>query len=565
MPQSNSSAGAPALVAFVILGSFLYLDGRQRRANDDGVRPDQSPAPIKFQNVAAGAGLDFTLENHPTPRKHLIETMPGGVATFDYDGDGLTDIYFTNGASVPSLEKKSPKDWNRLYRNLGGWKFQDVTREAKVAGRGYSMGAAAGDYDNDGHVDLFVAGVRRNILYRNRGDGSFEDVTAKAGINSDHWSIAAAWLDYDNDGLIDLFVANYVQWSPDFNLFCGDPEGKIRVYCHPRFFDGSPNTLYRNQGDGTFKDVSMESGIASHIGKAMGVAVADYDRDGYSDLFVTNDKTPNFLFHNLGNGKFEETALWAGVSLLDTGNPVSGMGTDFRDYNNDGLPDIVLAALAGETFPLFQNHGKGSFIDATYTSGLGPRSRDYSGYSIAFADLNNDGWKDVFSANGHVNDKVELFEATRYKLPNSVFVNRGDGTFQDVSKAAGADFQRPRAHRGSAFADFNNDGKIDFVVTSLGDSAELWENVSPGDNTWLILKLTGTRSNRDAIGASVRSGGQSNHMTTSVGYASSSHFGVHFGTGKARRVNLEIRWPSGKRQTLTGVPTNQVLQLREPE
>jgi hypothetical protein len=505
------------------------------------------------------------LENNPTPRKHLIETMPGGVAAFDYDGDGLTDIYFTNGASVPSLEKSSPKYWNRLYRNAGGMRFEDVTQKAGVAGAGYSMAAAAADYNNDGHVDLFVAGVGRNILYRNRGDGTFEDVTEKAGIKSDQWSIGAAWLDYDNDGFLDLFVVNYVKWAPEFNVFCGDPERGIRSYCHPRLFEGTANTLYHNQGDGTFRDVSAEAGISSQIGKGMAAVVADYDQDGFPDIFVTNDKVPNFLFHNLGNGKFEEVALEMGSAMLDSGASISAMGADFRDYDNDGLPDLAVAALAGETFPLFRNRPSGGFIDATHTSRMATFSRNYSGWSLGLFDFDNDGWKDIFTANAHVDDEVHHFAAAEYKLHNTVFANRGDGTFEDVSNTVGPDFLVPRAHRGAAYADFNHDGKIDVVVTALGEPAELWENITPTDNTWLVLKLTGTKSNRDGIGAQIRIGDQWNHMTTAVGYASSSHFGVHFGTGQLKEVPLiEIRWPSGVRQVLKQVRTNQLLQVREP-
>jgi hypothetical protein len=521
--------------------------------------------PIRFRNVAQESGIDFVLENSPTPRKHLVETMAGGVATFDYDGDGLTDIFFTNGAALPSLEKNAPKYRNRLYRNLGNFHFKDVTREAGVWGAGYSMAAAAGDYDNDGHVDLFVAGVAKNILYRNRGDGTFEDVTSKAGIQRDPWSIGAAWLDYDNDGRLDLFVVNYVQWSPNFDRFCGDSSGQIRVYCHPRFFEGLPNRLYHNQGNGTFKDVSLESGIAAHIGKGMAAAIADYDQDGRMDIFVTNDKTPNFLLHNLGQGRFEEMAFEAGTALLDSGNEISGMGADFRDYNNDGLPDIAATALFGETFPIFRNRGEGRFADASYTSRLAVISRPYSGWGVGLFDFNNDGWKDIFSANAHVDDRVEAFEATTYKQHDSVFENRDDGTFQDVSEGAGSDFLVARAHRGCAFADFNNDGRLDVVVSSLGEAPELWENISPEQNTWLTLHLTGTKSNRDGIGAEIRIGNQYNHMTTAVGYASSSHFGVHFGTGTIKQVDkIEIRWPSGIRQQLTNVRTNQVLEVREP-
>ena len=521
--------------------------------------------PIQFRNVAPSSGVNFTLENDPTSEKHLVETMAGGVAAFDYDGDGLTDLYFTNGAALPSLEKASPKYWNRLYRNLGGFHFQDVTEKAGVAGAGYSMGAAAADYDNDGHADLFVTGVGRNILYHNRGDGTFEDVTEQAGIKSSPWSIGAAWLDYDNDGLLDLFVVNYLKWSPNSEPYCGDASRQLRVYCSPRVYEGLSNTLYHNEGNGKFKDVSRESGIAAYIGKGMGVAIGDYDGDGLMDILVTNDKMRNFLFHNLGHGKFEEVGMQAGVALLDTGNPISGMGADFRDYDNDGLPDITFSALAGETFPLYRNLGRGLFEDVTYSSNMALASRVYSGFGLGMFDFNNDGWKDIFTANSHVNDRVELYEATQYKLHNSVFLNRGNGTFQDVSDTVGQGFLTPRAHRGAAFADFNNDGRIDAVVTSLGEAPELWQNVTAGENSWLIFKLEGTRSNRDGIGAQIRVDGQSNHMTSALSYASSSHFGVHFGTGNLKNVKkVEIWWPSRTKQVLTNVPTNQVLRVREP-
>ncbi len=520
---------------------------------------------IRFRNVGVKAGLDFVLENHPTPEKHLIETMAGGVAVFDYDGDGLTDIFFTNGAEVPSLEKSSPRYFNRLYRNLGELKFRDVTREAGLAGEGYAIGAAAADYDNDGDVDLFVGGVRRNILYRNRGDGTFEDVTAQVGISSGRWMEGAVWLDYDNDGWLDLFVVNYLQWSPQFDLYCGDPGAGVRAYCHPRFFKGLPNQLYRNRGDGTFEDVSEGSGIARHIGKGMSAAVADYDLDGDLDIFVTNDKMPNFLFRNRGDGTFEEVGLYAGVALQDSGLEVSSMGADFRDYDNDGYPDIVFAALAGERFPLFRNQGDGTFRDVTYQSRMGPLSHRRSGWSIGLVDLDNDGFKDIFTTNSHVNDTVSFFEATEYKLPNSVFQNRGDGTFRDVSEESGVGRGAALAHRGCGFADFNNDGRLDVVVVALQGETELWENVSQTGNHWLRLQLIGTRSNRDGIGARIRIGNQHNHMTTAVGYTSSSHAGVHFGLGGSRRIErIEIRWPSGIVQVLEDVPADQFLTVREP-
>ncbi len=523
-------------------------------------------APIRFENKYASSGVQFTLENSPTPRKHLPETMAGGVAAFDYDGDGLTDLFFTNGAEMPSLVKKSGAHWNRLYRNEGGWRFRDVTTFAGLKGNGYSMAAAAADFDNDGHVDLFVAGVHRNILYRNRGDGTFEDVTTKAGVTSSEWAIGAAWLDYDNDGLLDLFVVNYVRWTPEFDRFCGDQERKIRVYCHPKLFEGTSNQLYRNLGGGRFSDVSEQSGIKRLIGKGMAVSVADYDGDGFPDLFVTNDKLPNFLFHNLKDGRFKEVAFESGAALPDTGTEMSSMGTDFRDVDNDGLPDIALTALAGETFPLFRNRGRSQFADVSYRSRMGPLSRTYSGWGIGMFDFDNDGFKDIFTANSHVSDRVDVFEATEYLQRNSVFRNLGRTEFEDVSLQAGSNFvQSSRAHRGCAFADFDGDGRIDVVTSSLSNAPEFWRNISPGPNTWLVLKLKGTKSNRDGIGAVIRIGDQTNHMTTAVGYASSSHFGVHFGLGQSKQVDrIEIRWPSGIHQVLRDVRTNQALRVEEP-
>jgi len=537
----------------------------QHPAQVPGSRKAQLLDPIRFNNVAKTAGLDFAVENSPTPMKHLIETMAGGVATFDYNRDGLTDVFFTNGAALPSFTKDSPKYWNRLFRNEGGTRFTDVTEEAGVKGEGYSMGAAAGDYDNDGHADLFVAGVNRNVLYHNLGNGRFEDITEKAGIKSDKWAVAAGWFDYNNDGLLDLFVVNYAKWSINSNRFCGDASRDLRVYCHPMYFEGLTNTLYRNRGDGTFEDVSEKSGLAKYQGRGMSLAFADYDDDGFLDVYVTNDNQPNFLFHNRGDGTFEEVGVAAGAALLNAGNPVSSMGTDFRDYDNDGLPDIFVTDLNHEIFPLFHNLGGGMFEDATFPSRLSVLSASRGGWSAGIFDLNNDGWKDLFSANSHADDNVEQFTAASYRQPNSIFANLGDGTFWDVSKEVSQDFQVPRAHRGSAFADFDNDGKIDVVVSSLQDAAELWLNVSPTQNNWIILKLVGSKSNRDGIGARVRIGKQRNHMTAAVGYASSSHFGVHFGLGKNPKIDeIEIRWPSGIVQVLRNVSPNQSLEVREP-
>jgi enediyne biosynthesis protein E4 len=528
----------------------------------------EAPAPagpIRFENVSAESQLAFVLDQHVTPERNMVETMAGGLAVFDYDGDGRPDVFLTNGASLPSLQKETPADWNRLYHNDGGFRFTDVTEKAGVRGLGYTTGAASADYDNDGHEDLFVAGVQRNQLLRNAGNGTFTDVTAAAGIKNYVWSVAAGWLDYDNDGWVDLFIANYVDWTPETNKFCGDRARNLRVYCHPKHYRGLPNALFRNRHDGTFEDVSEKSGIAAFVGKGMSVSFADYDGDGFTDIFVTNDAIPDFLFHNRGNGTFEEVGLLAGVAVPAHGRPVSSMGTDFRDVDNDGWPDIVLTALSGETFPLFKNDGGKFFRDVTYASGLGTGSVRMSGWGAALVDLDNDGWKDLVTANSHANDRIEEFEAHTYRQTNSVFRNE-NGRFVDVSPQAGADFRVARANRGVGIGDFDGDGRLDLVTTVLGEKAQLLRNVSDAGHGWLTLKLVGGPSNRDGIGARVRLGTQAEHMTTAAGYASSSNYGVHFGLGAARVADrIDIAWPSGTRQVLEKVPANQVLTVTEPK
>jgi hypothetical protein len=533
------------------------------------------PAPaararILLKDVAREAGLDFVLENSPTPRKHLIETMPGGVAVFDYDGDGRLDDFFTNGAAIPSLEKDAPKYSNRLFRNEGGMKFRDVTDAAGLRGAGYSMAAAVADYDNDGDPDLYVGGVHRQTLYRNLG-GRFEDITDKAGLASSQWVVGGGWFDYDNDGWLDLVAVNYTVWTADFDRFCGDSARNIRVYCHPKWFAAIPVSLFRNRGDGTFEDVSVRSGIAAHKGRGMGIAFGDYDQDGRVDFYVANDKLPSFLFHNRKDGTFEETALLAGVSLPEHGQEVSAMGVDFRDYDNDGLPDIHVTALAGESFPLFRNMGKGLFQDATYRARLGPLVTARSGWGNGLFDFDNDGWKDLFTGDAHVNDEIEKFESNTYRQANSLFRNDA-GTFTDASIESGLAAGPPRAHRGAAFGDLDQDGRVDVVVSALQAPAELWWNRSEPAGHWLDVRLVGTRSNRDGIGAVVKVAATSdprwreqfNHMTTAVGYASSTCAPVHFGTGSAKTIEtVEVRWPSGTVQTLRDVTTDQVLTVRE--
>jgi hypothetical protein len=529
--------------------------------------------PIVFEEIAERSGLHFLCNSSPTPNKNQPETMVAGVALLDYDNDGYLDVYFVNGAAIPSLKKETPAYWNRLYHNNRDGTFTDVTAKAGVAGAGYGMGAAVGDYDNDGWPDIYVVNVTKNELFHNNHDGTFTDVTDKAGVGGGifdgkkMWTVAAAWLDYNNDGLPDLFLSNYCKWEVNKDPFCG-PNPHARAYCHPNNYANLPDTLYRNNGDGTFTDVSAQTGIGKHMGKGMGVAIADYDGDGFIDIFVANDTRPNFLFHNIGGKSFEEVALENGVAYAQSGNAISGMGADFKDVDNDGRPDIWHTAVENESFPLFQNRGDGQFWERTFQTHL-LGTREMSGWSNGVFDFDNDGWKDLFVARGNVLDNVAMFSARKYEEPNAVFRNLGNGKFQDVSAEAGPDFQQAAAHRGVAFGDIDNDGRIDAVVTVLNGKAKYFHNVSQNGNHWILLKLVGKKSTRMAVGAQIRITAdnglkQYNEVTTAVGYACASDSRVHFGLGASKMVKeIEIKWPSGIRQTLANVAADQVLTIEE--
>jgi hypothetical protein len=521
-----------------------------------------------FEDVTARSGIGFVLNTGALPgAKRQIETMLGGVALFDYDGDGLLDIFLANGALQPgelqtNFDKRDPRYWNRLYRNTGNGVFEDVTGHAGVAGTGYSMGVAAADFDNDGHPDLFVAGVGRNILYRNRGDGTFEDVTAKAGIHGEPWSVAAGWVDYDGDGWLDLFVVNYVVWDPGKEPSCRDSRSGAALHCHPDLYTGLPNTLYHNNGDGTFTDVSESTGIRRHIGKGMGVAFADYDGDGRIDILVANDTRPNFLFHNEGKGRFQEVGLAAGIAVNDDGRTLSSMGVDFRDVDNDGRPDLFLTAIAHETYPLYRNLGKGLFGDFTYRSRVGAATVATTGWGNGVFDFDNDGRKDLFAANGDLNENADAVSGAPARERSLALMQQPGGAFVPVPVGPAA------LNRGAAFGDFDNDGRVDVVISRLGEKPLLLRNVTGGGNHWLGLRLVGRRSNRDGIGSVVHirtaAGEQWNHVTTSVGYASSSDVRVHFGLGAETRAAVEIRWPSGTVSRFEDTPADHYLTVREP-
>jgi enediyne biosynthesis protein E4 len=520
--------------------------------------------PIRFENAAPGNGIDFVLRNDASGRKYQVETVLGGLGVIDFDRDGWPDLYCANGAALPSLQKSDPKFFNRLYRNNRDGTFSDVTHKAGVQGHGYEMGVAVGDYNNDGFEDLYVLGVHGNTLYRNNGDGTFTDVTQAAGVGGatakGHklWSVAAAWVDYDNDGRLDLVVSNYCDWSPGEDPVCGGLNQADRAYCHPDKYRAEPVLLYHNNGDGTFTEMSEKAGIGNLLGKGMGIAISDYDGDGRPDIFIANDNDRNLLIRNMGGGKLKEVGMQAGIAYNGDGRQISGMGADFRDFNGDGLPDIMMTGLRNETFELFRNNGKGGFDDASASSGLLALSRDWSGWSCGFTDFDNDGCLDIFLACGG----VEMNEPQI----NRVLQNAG-GKFVDVSSGAGQDFQVARVHRGAAFADFDNDGRIDVAVTSINGPVELWMNRTPMQH-WLQLKLEGTRSNASGIGAKIvcRSSQrtQTCMVSSSVGYGCSSDSRVHFGLAEERTVSLEIHWPSGTVQQMRDVKCDQRLSIQEP-
>ncbi len=533
----------------------------------------ETQAPIRFENTLAQSGILFRLDNSASAHKFQVETMAGGVAMFDYNNDGLLDLYFTNGASLPSMLKTDPKFYNRLYRNNGDGTFTDVTLSAGVQGSFYSIGAAAADYDNDGFEDLFVAGANGFQLFHNNGDGTFTDVTEKAGLRKTHpqltkgFAAAAGWFDYDNDGFLDLIVINYLQWSPQTDVSC--TVKNIRTYCSPDSYPGLANLLFHNNGDGTFTDVSEMSGIMAHIGKGMSVAFADYDGDGFTDVFISNDTFRNFLFRNNRNGTFTEVGVLGGVAYNEDGKSIAGMGSDFRDVDNDGKPDIFETAMSGDTFPLYHNLGNGTFEDVDIASHLKPLTTRLTGWGTGICDFDNDGWKDVFTSNAAILDNQEAVNDMPYRLPNALFHNNHDGTFSDAGAQAGKDFTVPGAHRGAAFGDLNNDGRIDIVTTSINGAPEILLNRTTNSNHWITLSLVGTKSNRDGLGAlvTVTAGTlvEYNQATTSVGYASSSDKRVHFGIGSNQVIDsIEIRWPSGIRQRLTHVLPDRILSVVEP-
>ncbi|HVT97094.1 MAG TPA: CRTAC1 family protein [Acidobacteriaceae bacterium] len=529
--------------------------------------------PADFEDVTAPLGVHFIHQAPHSSRKYLLETMGSGVALFDYDNDGRLDLYLVNGAPFDDFvpkgtipEKTDPKYWNRLYHQRADGTFEDVTEKAGVAGVGYGMGVAAGDYNNDGNEDLFVTSLGENHLYRNNGNGTFTDVTAVAGVGGSGWSTSAAWVDLDGDGYLDLIVLRYIRWDWD-DVWCGPKDN--RGYCHPDAFPPISMLVYHNNGNGTFTEQAHKSGL-DVPGKALGISIADYDRDGHPDIFVANDSMQEFLFHNTGAGKFDQVGLESGIAVDGDGRTFAGMGTDFADYDNDGWPDIFVDDLANQKYALFHNDRDSTFSYDSFVTGIGGLTLLHSGWGARFMDYDNDGWKDLLIAQAHDLDTIEKdFPQLHFREPPLLLRNVDGRKFVDVGPVSNIVFRERWVGRGLATGDIDNDGRIDAVITENGGPVHILMNRTKSTNHWIGFKLVGHRSNRDGIGAVIRidtaTGSQWVTVTTSSSYMSASDERAHFGLGRESTVQkVEIRWPSGIRQILTTVAGDRYIRVEEP-
>jgi hypothetical protein len=533
------------------------------------------PAQI-FEDITAKSGIRFKQESSRTSEKYLPESMGGGVAMLDYDNDGWLDLFFVNGAKFldpmpPGAlpDKSDPRYWNRFYKNNRDGTFTDVTEKAGLQGRLYGMGVGTGDYDNDGNMDLLVTNLGGNVLYHNNGDGTFTDVTAKAGVGGSGWCTGACFVDYDRDGHLDLIVSRYVEWDFSSNVYCGDHKPGYRAYCHPDQFNAIAHLVFHNNGDGTFTDVSKKCGIAASPGKGLGIAVSDFDGDGWPDIFIANDSVAEQLFRNKHDGTFEEVALAAGLAYDQNGHVFAGMGADFGDYENSGWPSVFVNALANQKYKLFRND-KGTFDDVTDSIGLGASTMSHSGWGAKWIDYDNDGWLDLFVAQGHVMDNIQLTEPTLRYLEPPLLLGNQHGRFSSVPQQSDPVFRTPLAARGAAFGDLDNDGLMDIAINCNDGHAIILHNRGGNGNHWLMLNLTGTSSNRDATGAKIRlvtdNGQQQTRFVSTAGsYISASDKRAHFGLGSSKKLRLiEITWPSGIVQRLESVAVDQILTVKEP-
>jgi enediyne biosynthesis protein E4 len=529
-----------------------------------------SPVAVTFTDIVPAAGIDFVHDNARTLEKYLIESMGAGCAWIDYDQDGFMDLYLVNGAATKIYTPKQPLR-SALYRNMGDGTFTDVTKSAGVGAEGlFGMGVAVGDYDTDGFPDLFVLGYSRCILYRNNGKGAFTDVTASAKVeNHGMWASSAAWFDYDKDGRLDLIIANYVDWTPERNFYCGDQGPGMRSYCHPNVFHGQPAALYHNNGDGTFTDASQSSGVGPKAANGLGVVTFDYNNDGWQDMFISNDAQPNHLFHNKGDGIFREVGYLAGAAVSGDGQMEAGMGVDAADTTGSGRLDLYVTHLDMQLNRFYRNMGDESFTDATLSSKVGYDTYQVSGFGTRFLDYDNDGACDLFVANGHVMDNIQLYHPdTTYAEPKQMFRNIGRGRFENVSDRLGPDMQKPHVSRGAAAGDFDNDGDLDILVSSCGQRPQLLRNDGGNAGHWLEIFLVGTKSNRDGVGARVKvtAGALVKHDQRKGGmsYQSAQDPRLHFGLGENAQVDtVEIVWPSGVVSKLEKLKSDQIIAVKE--
>ena len=520
---------------------------------------------ISFTAVTDAAGLQFQHVDGRSGQRYFLETVGSGVAFFDYDNDGLVDIYLVNSADLPDFSSPEPPT-NRLYRNNGDGTFSDVTEQAGVGDTGYGAGCAVADYDNDGNLDLYVTNFGANVLYRNNGDSTFTDVTQHTGVGDTQWSLGCAFADYDSDGFVDLYVANYIAF--DFETHTNCTQKGVPTYCPPESFQGVSDTLYRNNGDGTFVDVTTSAGVYNKDGKGMGVVFGDYDNDGDPDCYVGNDAGENFLYQNKGDGTFTNVGWMAGVEADENGNVQGTMGVDFGDYDNDGLLDIIAVNYQQQPNALYRNDNGNFFTDVSFVAGMA-ESLPYVGWGADFFDVDNDGDKDLLIANGHLQDTVEKYDdTTTYPQHNYLLINNGQGHFVNESMKAGSGFQSRKVSRGIATGDYDNDGDLDVLISNANDTLQLLRNDSENRGNWILIRTVGTQSNRAGIGARVKiqSGDltQIDEVRGGSGYLSQNDLRLHFGIGAHERIDrIEVRWPSGVVDVIRDIAPNQIITITE--